>query len=209
MLYSIENKSFDGVSHWEGYASYRSSTGRIRTRRSRQTTPGPGPWRSARSHTPRRHRRHRPRSHRRRHGDFPDGDDHLVLGHEAVGVVEDPNGTDLDVGDVVVPTVRRRPNGENEYFARGEPDYAPEGQYVERGIVGAHGFMAKYFTSPADALVEIPESLTELGFLVEPASISEKAFDLAFASRSAFEWAPETAAVLGNGSLGLLTLAML
>jgi len=143
------------------------------------------------------------------HGDFPDGDDHLVLGHEAVGVVEDPNGTDLDVGDVVVPTVRRRPNGENEYFARGEPDYAPEGQYVERGIVGAHGFMAKYFTSPADALVEIPESLTELGFLVEPASISEKAFDLAFASRSAFEWAPETAAVLGNGSLGLLTLAML
>jgi len=143
------------------------------------------------------------------HGGFPDGDDHLVLGHEAVGVVADPNGTDLAEGDVVVPTVRRRPNGENEYFARGEPDYAPEGQYVERGIVGEHGFMSEYFTSPAESLVEIPDSLAELGFLVEPASISEKAFDLAFASRSAFDWQPETAAVLGNGSLGLLTLAML
>ena len=143
------------------------------------------------------------------HGEFPDGEDHLVLGHEAVGVVEDANGTDLETGDVVVPTVRRRPNGANEYFARGEPDYAPDGQYVERGIVGAHGFMSEYFTSPAEYLVEIPEELADLGFLVEPASISEKAFALAFAARSAFDWQPETAAVLGNGSLGLLTLAML
>src|SRR6056297_972250 len=107
------------------------------------------------------------------HGDFPADDDHLVLGHEAVGVVADPNGTRLEAGDVVVPTVRRRPNGENAYFERGEPDYAPDGQYVERGIVGAHGFMAEYFTSPAESLVEIPDSLAELGFLVEPASISE------------------------------------
>ncbi|NHN42603.1 glucose 1-dehydrogenase [Halorubellus sp. JP-L1] len=143
------------------------------------------------------------------HGRFPDGDDHLVLGHEAVGVVEDPNGTGLDVGDVVAPTVRRRPNGKNEYFDRGEPDYAPDGQYHERGIVGAHGFMSEYFTSPAEYLVEVPDALADLGFLVEPASISEKAFDLAFASRSAFDWQPESAAVLGNGSLGLLTLAML
>jgi threonine dehydrogenase-like Zn-dependent dehydrogenase len=143
------------------------------------------------------------------HGGFPEDDDHLVLGHEAVGVVEDANGTDLADGDVVVPTVRRRPNGENAYFERGEPDYAPDGQYVERGIVGAHGFMAEYFTSPAEYLVEIPESLADLGFLVEPASISEKAFDLAFAARSAFDWQPDTAAILGNGSLGLLTLAML
>jgi threonine dehydrogenase-like Zn-dependent dehydrogenase len=143
------------------------------------------------------------------HGGFPDGEDHLVLGHEAVGVVEAPNGTALEVGDVVVPTVRRRPNGENEYFARGEPDYAPEGQYVERGIVGAHGYMSEYFTSPAEYLVEVPDELADLGFLVEPASVSEKAFALAFASRSAFDWQPESAAVLGNGSLGLLTLAML
>lgn len=143
------------------------------------------------------------------HGGFPEGEDHLVLGHEAVGVVADPNGTDLEAGDVVVPTVRRRPNGENEFFARGEPDMAPDGQYHERGIVGDHGFMAEYFTSPAEFLVEIPPELAEWGFLVEPVSISEKAIEHAFASRSAFAWDPESALVLGNGSLGLLTVAML
>jgi threonine dehydrogenase-like Zn-dependent dehydrogenase len=143
------------------------------------------------------------------HGGMPAGDDHLVLGHEAVGQVVDPNGTDLAEGEVVVPTVRRPPNGGNEYFERGEADMAPEGQYHERGIVGAHGYMAEYFTRPADDLVRIPASQAEHGFLIEPISISEKAFELAEASRSSFTWEPECAMVLGNGSLGLLTLAML
>ena len=142
------------------------------------------------------------------HGGSPAGEDFLVLGHEAVGVVEDPNGTDLEAGDVVVPTVRRPPNGPNRYFENEEPDMAPEGQYHERGIVGAHGFMAEYFTSPASKLVSVPPELAEHGFLVEPISITEKAVEHAVASRSAFEWDPESALVLGNGSLGLLTLAM-
>ncbi|RKD95184.1 glucose 1-dehydrogenase [Halopiger aswanensis] len=143
------------------------------------------------------------------HGDVPNDDTQLVLGHEAVGVVEDPNGTDLEAGQIVVPTVRRRPNGHgNEYFERGEPDMAPDGEYVERGIVGAHGFMAEYFTSPAEYLIPIPEELAHLGFLVEPISISEKAIEHAVASRSAFDWDLESALVLGNGSLGLLTLGM-
>ncbi|QZX99676.1 glucose 1-dehydrogenase [Halobaculum rubrum] len=143
------------------------------------------------------------------HGGYPEGEDHMVLGHEAVGVVVDTNGTGLSEGDVVVPTVRRRPNGSNDYFARGEPDMAPAGEYHERGIDGAHGFMSEYFASPAEHLVHCPPELAELGFLVEPASITEKAIEHARASRSAFEWSPESALVLGNGSLGLLTVAML
>ncbi len=142
------------------------------------------------------------------YGGSPAGEEYLILGHEAVGVVEDPNDTDLDTGDVVVPTVRRPPNGSNRYFENDEPDMAPEGQYHERGIVGAHGFMAEYFTSPASKLVRLDPSLAEYGFLVEPISVTEKAIEHAEASRSAFNWAPETALVLGNGSLGLLTLAM-
>lgn len=143
------------------------------------------------------------------HGGFPEDEDHLVLGHEAVGVIVDPNGTSLSEGDVVVPTVRRPPNGPNEYFEHGEPDMAPEGQYHERGISGAHGFMAEYFTSPVESLVTLPPELADLGFLVEPISITVKAMEHARASRSAFEWSPESALVLGNGSLGLVTLAML
>jgi sorbitol-6-phosphate 2-dehydrogenase len=86
---------------------------------------------------------------------------------------------------------------------------APEGEYVERGIVGGHGYMAEYFTSPADFLVPISEELAEYGFFVEPISITEKANEHAFATREPFEWRPESACVLGNGSLGLLTLWML
>jgi glucose 1-dehydrogenase len=142
------------------------------------------------------------------HGGPPEGEDHLVLGHEAVGVVEDANGTALEEGEVVVPTVRRPPNGPNPYFERGEADMAPEGEYVERGIVGAHGFAAEYVTSAEKFLVPIPESQAEMGFLIEPASITEKAVEHATAARSAFTWEPESALVLGNGSLGLLTLAM-
>ncbi|WP_433624908.1 glucose 1-dehydrogenase [Halomicrococcus sp. NG-SE-24] len=145
-----------------------------------------------------------------RHGELPADDDHLVLGHEAVGVVADPNGTDLREGDLVVPTVRRPPaDGPTEWFERGQPDMAPPDETVERGISGAHGFMSEYFTSPTEYLVTIPDSLAKWGFLVEPVSISEKALELAEASRSAFDWRPESAIVLGNGSLGLLTLAML
>lgn len=144
------------------------------------------------------------------HGGFPPGEDHQVLGHEAVGVVEDPNGTDFAAGDLVVPTVRRPPaDGSNQYFEDGEPDMAPAGQYVERGIAGAHGFMAEFFTSPAEFLVPVPKRVAEYGFLVEPISNSEKAFDLATAARSSFRWTPTSALVLGNGPLGLLTLAML
>jgi threonine dehydrogenase-like Zn-dependent dehydrogenase len=143
------------------------------------------------------------------HGGFPDGEDHLVLGHEAVGVVEDPTDTRFDAGDVVVPTVRRPPNGTNEFFERGEPDMAPANEYHERGIVGQHGFMSEFFTSPEEYLVRVPDSHAELGFLVEPISITEKALEVAYAARSSFEWEPNTALVLGNGSLGLMTLAML
>jgi len=144
------------------------------------------------------------------HGGFPEGEDHLVLGHEAVGVVADPNDTAFEEGDVVAPTVRRPPaEGSNEYFERGEPDMAPPEACVERGIDGAHGFMAEYFTSPAEYLVPMPAADAEWGFLIEPISISEKAIEHAAASRSAFDWTPESGLVLGNGSLGLLTLAML
>lgn len=144
------------------------------------------------------------------HGGFPDGEAYQILGHEAIGVVADANGTDIEEGQLVVPTVRRPPGAaSNEFFERDEPDMAPPGQYVERGIAGAHGYMAAFFTSAPEFLVPIPAAFAEVGFLVEPISNVEKAIELAYASRSAFEWTPETAFVLGNGPLGLLSLGLL
>lgn len=142
-------------------------------------------------------------------GEPPEGDDYLVVGHEAVGVVEDSNGTGLAEGAVVVPLVRR-PISEGSTAVRNEElDMALPGSFHECGIVGAHGYMTEYFTCAPEYLVEVPDSRAEYGVLVEPASLVEKALEQAFASRSAFEWRPETAFVLGNGNLGLLALARL
>ena len=144
------------------------------------------------------------------HGGYPAGADHQILGHEAVGVVADATTTKFEEGDLVVPTVRRPPaSGSNVYFDRDEPDMAPAGDYVERGIAGAHGYMSEYFTTPERYLVPVPDDAAAYGFLIEPISNSEKAIEHAFAARSAFQWAPESAFVLGNGPLGLLTLAIL
>ncbi|MFB6081675.1 MAG: alcohol dehydrogenase catalytic domain-containing protein [Halanaeroarchaeum sp.] len=142
-------------------------------------------------------------------GDPPTGDDHLVLGHEAVGVVEDPNGTDLEAGDVVVPTVRVPTDPSSRVARNGELDMASAGEFHERGITGAHGYMAEYFVSDAEYLVRIPASLADYGFFVEPASLVEKALEQAFAARSRFDWRPSNAMVLGNGNLGLLACARL
>lgn len=142
-------------------------------------------------------------------GDVPDGDDHLVLGHEAVGVVEDSNGTRLAEGEIVVPMVRLPSDEPSRRAGSGELDMAAPGTFHERGIVGAHGYLSEFFTSRPEYLVTVPESHTEYGIFVEPASVVEKALDQMSASRAAFEWNPSSAFVLGNGNLGLLALARL
>lgn len=136
-------------------------------------------------------------------------DGSMVIGHEAVGTVADPNGTGFDAGDTVVPTVRRPPGGSNGYFRRGEPDMAPPEATHECGIDGADGFMAEYVTVPEEFLVPLPEPLAPYGFLVEPLSVTAKALELAFASREPFAYERRRALVLGTGSLGLLTLPVL
>ncbi|WP_049980568.1 alcohol dehydrogenase catalytic domain-containing protein [Halolamina rubra] len=133
----------------------------------------------------------------------------MVLGHEAVGSVADPNGTAFEPGETVVPTVRRPPGDYNEYFRRGEPDMAPMDATVECGIDGADGFMAEYVAVPSEFLLRLPERLAPAGFLVEPLSITAKALELVAASREPFTWERERALVLGTGSLGLLTVPVL
>ncbi|QKY21464.1 alcohol dehydrogenase catalytic domain-containing protein [Halolamina sp. CBA1230] len=140
------------------------------------------------------------------HGDVEES---MVLGHEAVGTVAEPNGTGLETDETVVPTVRRPPGAYNEYFRRGEPDMAPMDATVECGIDGADGFMAEYVAVPSEYLVPLPDRLAPYGFLVEPLSITAKALELASASREPFTWDRDRALVLGTGSLGLLTVPVL
>jgi len=142
-------------------------------------------------------------------GDCPDGDDHLVIGHEAVGVVEEPNSSRFEPGDVVTALVRRPKDPGSSFAENTELDMAPPGTVHECGITGEHGYMAEYFTAEPKYLVSLPEDRKDYGFFAEPASIVEKALEQAFTARSGFDWRPENAFVLGNGNLGLLALARL
>ena len=139
-------------------------------------------------------------------GDPPAGDDHLVLGHEAVGVVETSKTPAFETGDVVVPMVRRPADPD---VSVDELDMAPPDTVHECGIFGAHGFAAEFFVADPTFLVPVPPSLADYGFFVEPASIVEKSMDQAMTARSGFDWQPSSAMVLGTGNLGLLAAARL
>src|SRR5687768_12034486 len=81
------------------------------------------------------------------YGEAPVGESRLIVGHEAVGRVEaiDGDQAGLGVGDLVVPTVRR-PCPERCPACRIEQsDFCSTRGYTERGIKGAHGYLAEYF----------------------------------------------------------------
>jgi len=107
--------------------------------------------------------------------ELPADDDHLVMGHEAVSVVEDANGTEMEERQTVVPLVRRPLTDPSTDRASDELDMAPPGTFHECGITGAHGFLSEMFVCRPDFLVPIPDSLAEYGIFVEPASLVEKA----------------------------------
>jgi len=141
------------------------------------------------------------------YGAAPQGADRLIVGHEAVGVVERPAGR-FEEGDLVAPTVRR-PCGECANCASGEMDACRTGRFQERGILGRHGFAAEVFTEHPEYLVPIPKALDRLGVLAEPASIAQRGLRHAYAVGRRQGWEPRRAIVLGVGAIGMLTVYML
>jgi glucose 1-dehydrogenase len=153
------------------------------------------------------------------YGAPPSGDDHLILGHECLAVVEEIGAdvTSLVVGDLVVPSVRR-PCVEPSCTAcrAGHQDYCYTTGFKERGIKEAHGFMAEYVVDEARYLTRVPPELRGFAVLTEPLTIAQKALAQVFtlmADRPPFLAAntpPEArghglqAVVLGVGPVGLL-----
>jgi threonine dehydrogenase-like Zn-dependent dehydrogenase len=140
----------------------------------------------------------------------PPGSDELVIGHEAIGVVEAVGGrvTTIKPGDFVVATVRR-PDGCPACEA-GQPDMCLWRKYHERGIFYAHGFMIEQIVEHPDFLIVIPPELEPVGVLLEPASVVEKALRQArLIQRRIAGWEPKTAVVLGAGPIGLLGTMLL
>ena len=145
------------------------------------------------------------------YGVAPKGFDFLVLGHENFGrVVEiDKNVKELNIGDFVVATVRR-PRGSSIYDKIGEQDFTTDDKYYERGISRIHGYMAEFYVESADFLIKIPPAIAEIAVLLEPLSIIEKGLKQASDIQERLKiWHPKTAAVLGTGNVGLLTIMAL
>jgi threonine dehydrogenase-like Zn-dependent dehydrogenase len=131
----------------------------------------------------------------------------LVLGHEALAVVE-RSGYGFTRGQLVTATVRR-PCGHCIACAEDAPDSCLTGDYSERGITRLHGYARELVAEDPAHLVAIPSSLGRLGVLAEPTSICERALRHARTIGGRQPWQLERALVIGAGAIGLVTTYLL
>jgi glucose 1-dehydrogenase len=144
------------------------------------------------------------------YGAAPAGDEYLILGHESFGRVEavGPNVTEFKAGDYVAATVRRP--GSSIYDVIGTYDMTTDATYFERGINLRHGFLTEYFVDDPEYIIRVPAGMREVGVLMEPMSVAQKAIEQAYRIQQRMRvWRPKRAAVLGSGTLGLLASLVL
>ncbi|HUZ98091.1 MAG TPA: alcohol dehydrogenase catalytic domain-containing protein [Gaiellaceae bacterium] len=144
------------------------------------------------------------------HGLFgiaPEGEELLVLGHEALGVVE-RDGHGFSRGDLVSATVRRS-CGHCLACEEASPDSCLTGNYSERGITRLHGFARELVGEDPAQLVPIPRDLRRVGVLAEPLSDCVRAMRHARAIGGRQPWELQRALVIGAGAIGTLVTFLL
>lgn len=137
----------------------------------------------------------------------PDGRATLVLGHEALAVV-DRDGHGFTRGDLVTATVRRS-CGHCLACGEGAPDSCLTGDYSERGITRLDGFARELVSEDPAQLIPVPGSLGRLGVLAEPASICARAIRHARTIGGRQPWELRRALVIGAGAIGVLSTVLL
>jgi threonine dehydrogenase-like Zn-dependent dehydrogenase len=152
------------------------------------------------------------------YGTPPAGADHLIIGHESLARVEAVGAgvRTLAPGDLVVPMVRRPCPHEHCSACRSDrQDFCFTGDFRERGIGGAHGFMTEVVVEEERYLNPGPRELRDHAILVEPLTIAEKALIQLWHLQERLPWqCPHRpgkdhghcrrALVLGAGPVGLL-----
>ena len=144
------------------------------------------------------------------YGTPPDGSDYLVIGHESLGEVIEAGGgaSKVKTGDLVVATVRRPcPHPECVACRAGRQDFCYTGDFTERGIKQQHGYMTEMVVEDERYLNPVPAALREVGVLVEPLTIAEKAIEQLNEIQKRLPWwqaKGNNAVVLGAGPVGLL-----
>lgn len=143
---------------------------------------------------------------------------HLILGHESLGEVVEVGSavTRVRPGDLVVPTVRRPCAHDDCVACRAErQDFCFTGDFCERGIKEAHGFMTEYVVEHERNVNVVPRELRDVAILVEPLTIAEKALAQVWQVQQRLPWACSAgpgearaacrhAVVIGAGPVGLL-----
>lgn len=152
------------------------------------------------------------------YGSPPDGFEYLVIGHESLGEVVEV-GSDvrgLKRGDLVVPSVRRPcPHPQCVPCREGLQDFCSTGDFTERGIKMRHGYLTEFYVEDERFLNPVPHQLRDIGVLVEPLTVAEKAIDQVWKVQQRLPWvhpgAPAEAkgtglkaVVLGAGPVGIL-----
>jgi threonine dehydrogenase-like Zn-dependent dehydrogenase len=152
------------------------------------------------------------------YGTPPAGDDYLVIGHESLGEVVEVGSevTRVNVGDLVVPMVRRPcPHDYCVACTSGRQDFCFTGDFTERGIKEAHGFMTEFVVDDEKYMNRVPKELRDVAVLVEPLTIAEKALTQVWQVQQRLPWSCPVepgkaqahchrAVVLGAGPVGLL-----
>jgi glucose 1-dehydrogenase len=143
------------------------------------------------------------------YGSPPPGSDHLILGHETLAeVVEVGRGVhSLHPGDLVVAIVRRPcSHPECRPCRAGRSDFCITGDFTERGIKQADGFLTEYTLDDEEYLVKVPKPLADVAVLIEPLTVVAKAAVQArtILDRLPYEPGLQRGLVVGAGPVGLL-----
>ncbi|HZS54207.1 MAG TPA: glucose 1-dehydrogenase [Bryobacteraceae bacterium] len=135
----------------------------------------------------------------------PPGSDHLIIGHESLGRVEEaPAKSGFNKGDLVVGIVRRPDPVPCVACAAGEWDMCRNGKYTERGIKEVNGFASERWRIEPNYAIRLDSSLDDVGVLMEPTSVVAKAWDHITRIGERATWEPKTVLITGAGPIGLL-----
>ena len=125
------------------------------------------------------------------YGAPPVGSPYLVIGHESLAeVVETGRGVGrVRVGDLVVTSVRRPCPHERCMACRmGRQDFCSTGDFTERGIKERHGFMTEFVVDDEEYMNVLPTALRDVGVLIEPLTIAEKALTQVWQVQRRLPW---------------------
>jgi threonine dehydrogenase-like Zn-dependent dehydrogenase len=140
-----------------------------------------------------------------RYGWAPPGRRRLVIGHESLAtVVEAPEGSGFERGDLLVGIVRRPDPVPCPNCAVGEWDMCRNDRYTERGIKELDGYCAEYFRIEPAFAIKLDPHLQSCGVLLEPCSVVAKAWDHIDRIGRRTHWMPRRVLVTGAGPVGLL-----